>query len=278
MAKIYSACWDFARLGLSGTGATYTGSVTGVVAYTTGLYAHGAVSLMGTPTTIDGVALGNFAATWDAFLTGTHTIVFSESTQTYTLANGGGANFAVTWSGTLGTELRDIMGFEADLSGANTYTSTKRPKYVIVSVINGQSQVHADYEPSGRVESAEADDGTTYSTRPSTLPTYRDWIQPFEDAAGPLDAAWNSSPIVGGAPVRISDLAAQTNVWWSWEQFYKHVRGELPFRLYSTSDTTGSIYKMRAEAAHFDPTRATADFDGHWHMPFKTTKRATWTL
>ncbi|MCR4256782.1 MAG: hypothetical protein NUW08_03700, partial [Candidatus Uhrbacteria bacterium] len=110
----------------------------------------------------------------------------------------------------------------------------------------------------------------------STIATYDDWTQPYESAAGPLDAAWNSSPIVGGAPVRISDLAAQTNVWWSWEEFYKHVRAELPWRLYSAADTSGTIWKLRGDGAHFDPTRVTPDFDGHWSMPFKARSVVGW--
>ncbi|WP_196301261.1 hypothetical protein, partial [Streptococcus pneumoniae] len=70
-----------------------------------------------------------------------------------------------------------------------------------------------------------------------------------------------------------ADVGSSTNVYWSWEDFYKYVRATLPFALIDTATSVageGQLYKLRGELANFNPTRVTRDFDGHWSMPFKT--------
>ena len=52
------------------------------------------------------------------------------STGKVTLARSGGVNFSVTWRS---LALRDALGFEANLSGAQTYTSTTQSPYVFKS-------------------------------------------------------------------------------------------------------------------------------------------------
>lgn len=265
---LYLSAWDFARLGLGTVGganaAVFSGGLTGNVGFASGVYMHGNVQA-----TVDGVAVNLFIADIEAIVAGL-TVTFSASTCRYTLSAAG--NFAVTWSGAQGVAMRDLLGFEANLSAASTYTSTKRPKYLIIARLNGQSQVHETYEPGGRISYAESDNGQSYSTYPVELPTYRDWVQPFETQAGPTDVEWSASPGVGGTAVRIADVGAATKVTWTWEHFHKHLRATLPFALVDRAAglNGAKVYKIRGDAAHFDPTRVTADYDGHWSMPMQT--------
>ena len=263
---LYSPAWDFATLGMgtiSGTNAAViAGTITGNLGFATGVYAHGDV--VGSA---DGVTIGSFRTAMQTQIAGL-TVSFSLSTLKYTLSAAGA--FSVTWTGTAGTAMRDILGFESNLSLFSSYTSTKRPKYLIVSRLAGQSQVHETYEPGGRIAYAESDNGQAYSTHPVELPTYRDWTQPFETQAGPTDAEWNASGSVGGAAVRTADVGSATKVTWTWEAMIKHLRATLPFQLVDRSTSVkgeGQLYKLRGEGAHFDPTRITADYDGHWTIP-----------
>ena len=263
---LYSPAWDFATLGMgtiSGTNAAViAGTITGNLGFATGVYAHGDV--VGSA---DGVTIGSFRTAMQTQIAGL-TVTFSLSTLKYTLSAAGA--FSVTWTGAAGTVMRDLLGFESNLSLFSSYTSTKRPKYLIVSRLAGQSQVHETYEPGGRIAYAESDNGQAYSTHPVELPTYRDWTQPFETQAGPTDAEWNASGSVGGTAVRTADVGSATKVTWTWEAMIKHCRATLPFQLVDRSTSVkgeGQLYKLRGEGAHFDPTRITADYDGHWTIP-----------
>jgi hypothetical protein len=263
---LYSPAWDFATLGMgtiSGTNAAViAGTISGNLGFATGVYAHGDV--VGSA---DGVTIGSFRTAMQTQIAGL-TVAFSLSTLKYTLSAAGA--FSVTWTSTAGTVMRDLLGFENNLSGFSSYTSTKRPKYLIVARLAGQSQVHETYEPGGRIAYAESDNGQAYSTHPVELPTYRDWVQPFETLNGPTDGEWNASGSVGGAAVRRDDVGSATKVTWTWEDFIKHLRATLPFQLVDRSTSVkgeGQLYKLRGEGAHFDPTRITADYDGHWTIP-----------
>ena len=272
-SDLYSAAFDFARLngGSVGgaNGAIFTNGLTGNIGFNSGMYFHGNNNFPSG--TIDGVTLASaFSEAIKALLTGAgKTVTFDVLTCQYTIS--ANAAFTITWTGALGTLMRDILGFTGSAtSNATSQVSTVRPDYLIISRVAGQSQVHAAYEPTGRINYAEADDGTAYSTRPSTIATYRDWVQPFETATGPTNAEWTASKGVGGAPMRRTD-ATTTAVSWSWEDFTRHVRAELPFALLDRSvSDAGPVYKMRGSRAHFDPTRVTADYDGHWSIPFET--------
>jgi hypothetical protein len=266
---LYSAAWDFAALNvgsISGTNAAViAGTISGNLGFASGVYAHG--NVVGSA---DGVTIGSFRTAMQTQIAGL-TVTFSLSTLKYTLSAAGA--FSVTWTGTAGTVMRDILGFENNLSLFSSYTSTKRPKYLVVARLNGQSQVHETYEPAGRISYAESDNGQSYSTHPVELPTYRDWVQPFETQAGPTDGEWNASGSVGGAAVRRADVGSATKVTWTWEDFTKHIRATLPFLLVDRATSTkgeGQLYKLRGESAHFDPTRITADYDGHWSIPLST--------
>lgn len=264
---LYSPAWDFATLGMgtiSGTNAAViAGTISGDLGFSTGIYVHG--NAQGTA---DGVPINSFIDAMQLLISGL-TVTFSLSTLTYTLSAGG--TFSVTWTGAAGFVMRDILGFSGDLSAASSYTSDLRPKYLVVSRLAGQSQVHETYEPQGRIAYAESDNGQSYSTHPVELPTYRDWMQPFETLEGPTDLEWSGNSAIGGTAVRRANVGSATKVTWTWEDMTKHLRATLPFQLVDRAtsvDGEGDLYKIRGEGAHFDPTRITADYDGHWTIPF----------
>lgn len=273
MRDLYSACFDFGRMSLGAVSganaAVFSGGLTGNVGFASGMYAHGSVACTTGGGYIDGVFLEPFKNDVQAIVAGL-AIAFDPATVTYTLSAAGA--FVVTWSGLQGAAMRDILGFSgAATASAASHTSTQRPKYAIVSAVAGQSQVHEVYEPSGRIAYVESDNGSAYSIRPDALPQYRDWVQGYE-STGPTDAAWTAAHGVAGAPVRATDVGSATLVTWSWQDFYRHVSAELPFILADRATSVGgegTIYKLRGDGAHFDPTRVTADFDGHWSMPLR---------
>lgn len=269
---LYSAAWDFSALALgtvSGSNAAvFGGSLSGNVGFTTGSHFHGNLANV----TLDGRTFTSFELAIETIVSGL-TVTFSPSTVRYTLSAVG--NFTVTWSGTQGAAIAALLGFDstANLTGTNSYTSTQRPRYLIVSRLAGQSQVHDLYEPSGRVAYAESDNGHAFSTHPVEMPLYRDWSQPFETLNGPTDAEYASSSSVGGTAVRTRDVGSATKVTWTWQQFVEHCRATLPFLLIDRATSVkgeGDAYKLRGEGAHFDPTRITADYDGHWTIPLVT--------
>lgn len=268
---LYSCAWDFAALNVgtisASNAAVIAGTISGNLGFATGVYVHG--NAQGSA---DSVTINAFRTAMQTQISGL-TVTFSLSTLKYTLSAAGA--FSVTWTGAAGTVMRDILGFENDLSLFSSYTSTKRPKYLLVSRLAGQSEVHETYEPGGRISYAESDNGQAYSTHPVELPTYRDWTQPFETQAGPTDSEWNSNGAVGGAAVRTADVGSATKVTWTWEAMTKHLRATLPFVFVDRATSVkgeGDLYKLRGEAAHFDPTRITADYDGHWSIPLRTRK------
>lgn len=268
---LYSCAWDFAALGvgtISGSNAAvFGGGLTGNLGFASGMYMHGNVT-----GTADGVNILAFISNCEDAIPGL-TMTFSLSTLKYTLS--AASTFSVTWTGIAGTVMRDILGFSGDLSTASSYTSDLRPKYLIVSRLAGQSEVHETYEPGGRIAYAESDNGQAYSTHPVELPTYRDWTQPFETLAGPTDLEWSGNGAVGGTAVRTADVGSATKVTWTWEAMIKHLRATLPFSLVDRATSVkgeGDLYKLRGDSAHFDPTRITADYDGHWSIPLRTRK------
>ena len=270
-ANLYSAAWDFGRMNFTGAGATFSGSLVGAVKMTSGLYMHGDIITVG-GVQIDGQSLLPWRTDLMGMVVGPRSLTFNPTTCKYNLSSGGG-NFAVDFtSNTWGLEIMDILGFQADLFGASSYVSTKRPKYMIISVLPNQTKVHDDYEPSGRTVSSESDNGQGYSVTPDQLPVYRDWTQPYENLNNPSDTAYSGNPLVGGAAIRRKNLIL-TKIQWTWEDFFQHCRGHLPFSLVDLTDgsgmISGQIYKLRSESAHFDPKRAIEDFDGYWNIDFK---------
>ena len=255
----YHAAFDFARLGLGAVSganaAVFSGGLTGNVGFATGVYTHGyrryddgTVAVNSLP---DSIGLAGLTVTYDM------------ATMLYTLSAAG--VFGVAWSGLLGLEMARILGFSSSaLSGASSYTSTRRPKYLIRALHPGQSSVREAYRPRGRMSYSESSSGRmSYSIGPLSRPTYAAWTQPMENQTGPTDAAWTANKGVAGAPVRRTDVGSATLVTWTWEHFYDHVSSVLPFGLLQDAnvpDVMQRAWKMTGEMESFAPDRPVQDW------------------
>jgi hypothetical protein len=229
------------------------------VNFTTGRYWHLNLS------TADLHATGALATSINTSIGATaHSVVctYNAANGTYTLAGGG--NF----SATLGPTLADALGLATSLSAAASYTSTKRPLYLMRPLITAHSQESDDYVPPGTMRARMADDGSSqYAISPLGVPTYRDWVQPCERDT-PL---FDGGTYVGGAGHAMMRRNVTATMPWSWQHFWDTVRCEELFAWCSQTSpptaATADVYFMRQEAGSFKPSRITPDY-GLWDLHF----------
>jgi hypothetical protein len=178
------------------------------------------------------------------------TITFDSSTYQYTISHA--STFAVSWAAsTACTNAMYALGFNADLSGSNSYTSTVRPYYLIVPAISARSQDSDVYEPDEVSQEAVSDGGMAYVVSKETEELLRDWQQQMESKAATLGRS------------------AAASVPWTWEHFFKHLRGRYPFYL---NDSEQRVYTLRAEGASFNMetrVRVSPDYDDLWNISLK---------
>ena len=248
MATYYLAGWDTAAIGTFSVvvGGT-VGSGTATVAADT--YSHTDLSaVMGTgeytafaaavQTALNAVAVG-----W--------TVSYSTATHAYTISNA--TAFTLTWTGDAGKNLQRALGFAASVGSTTTTTSTVRPYYVIVPAITARSQVSDVYEPDDIVKEAESVGGSSFAISKDTTETLSDWEQQMESASATL-----ARSAVAAVP-------------WTWEAFFKHLRGAYPFRLVDGS--TSTVHTLREKGAAFTGTtrrRVAVDYDDLWIIMLMT--------
>lgn len=248
MATYYLAGWDTAAIGTFAVvvGGT-VGSGTATVAADT--YAHTDLSaVMGTGeytafATAVQTALNAVVAGW--------TVSYSTTTHEYTIANA--TAFTLTWTGDAGKNLQRALGFAATVGSTTSATSTVRPYYVIVPAITARSQVSDVYEPDDIVKEAVSDGGSTFAISKDTTETLSDWEQQMESRTATLARA-----AVAAVP-------------WTWEAFFKHLRGAYPFRLVDGS--TSTVHTLREKGAAFTGTtrrRVAVDYDDLWIIMLMT--------
>jgi len=217
----------------------------------TGTWAHQSMSsIMGT---------GNYTAfaaqvktIFDAAASSTFTVTYSSTTHLYTISRA--TTFTLDFSGgSTDTRLANALGFTATShSGANTYTSDVRPYYVMVPTELARSaSLPFVYEPNDIVTEAVSDGGTSYAVAKNTTELWADWTQTMEAKAACFDLYANAS-----AP-------------WTWQKFYKHVRGERPVAVYESA-LYNAVYKLRADSAFFKATPVTSDWDAIYNLKFTT--------
>jgi hypothetical protein len=226
--------------------ATIAGNAATVAAST---YAHVDLSsLMGT---------GNYGALSGAVQTafnnaggGPWTVSRNFVTGLYTISRA--TNFTLAFSSASDLRLRAALGFTANLSGANSYTSTVLPYYTIITEIGARSDISYPYEPDDIAEEAVSDGGVAFGTSRVTSELWNDWAQMME----PLDATFERSA-VAAAP-------------WTWQHLFRHARAQYPIQIYDTVAAISEICTLRAEGASFHPERYATDYDGQWSIPFRT--------
>lgn len=194
---------------------------------------------------------------------GAYTVTFSASNLTYTISNA--SAFTMTFaSTTAGDNAANILGFPQNtvLSSATSHVSTRRPFYVTRARIDGQSEQSDEYEPGGCYVDGEADNGTSYGIGRLNAPIYLDWKQPMEQPDALTTIAEN------GTTVFRRDAAAIAP--WTWQDAFVHARNVEPICLYDSVTQAGTVAKMREDQTQFTPQRVTSDYQGLWHIPFRT--------
>ena len=195
--------------------------------------------------------------------TWTYTVTFNASAYTYTISAAEG-NTALTFSGTPGSRMRNLLGFTANQGSAASHTSDMRPYYVVIPQLGSRSKLTTYREPGNLIGGAIASDGTHYSIHPQSLPKHYEWTHEFEQHEGDTIAG-------AGTGVFIQEHG-DTLVPWTWEHFFQHVRASEPFGLLDSTTEIGDelfVHYLRPEHAHFAPKRRQVDWD-KWDIEMRT--------
>jgi hypothetical protein len=237
----------------SGSAQSMTATIAGnVMTIADGTYAFAAfTSLTGTGTYTAFAAAVKAAA--DTAGGGPYTVTWSSSTYAFTISRAG--VFTLAFSSAADLRLRAALGFAANLSGANTYTSTVRPYYVIVPATDARTLVSDVFEPEDMVDDAEADDGTPYGVSPNTTTNLRaDWVHGLES----YEATFSR--------------AAAAAVPWTWQHMIQHCRAQHPFGVYETG-LSSTLHRFTKAGASFRPERNATDDNTYWNVPMYTRDR-----
>lgn len=273
MTLRYEWAFDLAVLGGVAASLTDDGG-TGEAALTSGLYAHTSIAAV---QDIDGdtvsrfSAVTSFAAALAAELnttsggSGTYTVTWNGTTG-YTVAYSGG-DFSLSFSGATtaaqGTLLRRILGFSADLTGEDTYSSDVRPYYLIIPSIQARSDVSDEYEPDGIMAEAVADDGTAYQISRDTAEIWSDWTQASETETAPSSLSSEGTLVFA--------RQATATAPWTYEHAWRHMRlGLHPFLVVDSGTGEDAVHMIRAEGASFRPVRFAGTDQPYWSIPFRT--------
>jgi len=128
------------------------------VTVSTGRFAHVLLAVDGT-TLAEEFAAALATAALEA--SATASVSYSTTTHTYTLSDGGGS-FAIGFpSSDAGDVMKAILGFTAGAT-ATSHTSTVRPYYVIVPLIDGRSR-YSGLRHEQTTTRRQADDGRGYA-------------------------------------------------------------------------------------------------------------------
>ena len=183
--------------------------------------------------------------------TGSTFTVTMSAAGLYTISRA--TNFTLAFSTAADLRLRQALGFSADKSGSNSYTSTETPRYIIAAAVSARSNVSGLYEPDGIVEESVSDGGVAYGTALRTDEKLSDWTQAMESKSATFTR--------GNA----------TTAQWTWQEFFAHQRMTHPFAVLGPADgdDTQPVYQLRADGASFRPGRVTSDDDTYWNIGFK---------
>lgn len=186
---------------------------------------------------------------------GSFTVAAPGSSGGYAIAYSGGANFSITWSATAG---RNLLGFTGNQSGAQSYTGSATPTYMVISTLDYPSNDTTNYEPEAIGNHSISDNGSGYGISRTTSPLYRDFSQEYETKAKTLR------------------LSASSSHPWTFQHLFEHCRGVWPFVLYIV-DQRQEVFSFRTEGIPFHPERATPGNDAQFHIPFRCIAEGTIT-
>ncbi len=261
MALYYVAGFDTTRIGamtvvIGGTVGAATATVT------PGTYAH---STFANATSAEVSVYTDFATALAAALTAarpaaTWTVAWSSTTYLYTVSCT--VAFTLAFNAAAAAPLARVLGFNTAItSNQASHVGGFRPYYLMVPQIAGRSEYTDVYEPEEIAEEAVADGGTAYSISKDTSELWCDWSQNMETKAATFTRA---------------AADAGVTVLWTWQDFWKHCRGEQVFVVFD--DNYGLPYRLRADGASFKPNRVASDYDGLWNLEFATRDLGRFTL
>lgn len=244
------AGWDFTIIGQASISVAESGGGTATASFSSGKYCHTDIKSV-----LGGTNYDDFAGALKAALDSssstprTYTVTWNNSTLAYSISTNTGT-VALTFTGDFGTTMEHILGFSGNVAATSTATSDVRPYYVISSALGCASEKSDDYEVEGFSEDAYVEGGQHFGLSAATFCVLSDFRLLYESKAATFTRSL-VSPVL-----------------WTYQHFYQHVRNIEPFLVADGTDNT--VHRLRAESSRFAPTRGTADFDGHWHLDFKT--------
>jgi hypothetical protein len=249
--------------GLLGANRTFTVSIT------SGTFAHIALSsVMGTG------EYTAFAAALEAALEAgsalgsvprTYTVSWS-STTGYTIAVNSGATLTLDLTGSEAQiRMRLLLGMAGDRTGSTSYSSTRRPWYLIIPATQCRTAMSDEYEPPDVVseETNDSGAGTSEISREEDE-VWLDWAQTAEDPNDLPSGAFDP-----GTPVFERQIT--TALRWSYQHAWAHHQdsGD-PFAVVEGGVVAGSdVARLRAEGSSWEPNRMGSDYDA-FSIQFKT--------
>lgn len=180
------------------------------------------------------------------------TVNWSGTTGFYTIS--AASNFTLTWSGAAALRLRNALGFTGNKSGANSYTSDTVPAYIMLSAITGRTDLRGPMEPDDIADEAVSDGGEPFVVTKKTEELLYTWVQQAE-------------PVTSVRSFAVSTVYS----YWSWQDWFRHIRGTHPFALNDglEGETDGCLYRLTAAGASYRPTRMASDDETYWTVPFE---------
>jgi hypothetical protein len=179
------------------------------------------------------------------------TVSFSPTTGKYTLGYAGG--FWLLFDS--GSGVKELMGFSGNKNnGLTSYTSDYVSKYCVFASQDHLSKVSDEYEPKNVASQAISDGGYSIGMARTKTLIYMDWTQTFETHE------------------KTMARKAETANPWTFQHLYEHCRTIYPFVVYTPDYYDGHypLCLLREDGCQFKPERDHPDYDGHWHIPFKT--------
>lgn len=183
----------------------------------------------------------------------TWSVTYDNATMKYTVDQTTNTNNV---SATLNTVAQNVLGMSSSLSGANSYTSTTRPFYVLPTAEGAISNEEIRRWTEDQIERVRTDSGKQIGLGPTTFVYIAEWEHQYEPQA------------------RVLDLTEGSPEDWTWEELYEHVGGHEELALVNT-DTTSSLaiashVAMRFQVrGFFDPEMSFTNVDSHMHVPMQ---------
>lgn len=182
----------------------------------------------------------------------TVTCAYSRTTGKFTIAKA--LTFTLSFATAADLRLRAALGFTGNKSGANTYTSDQVPNFSLFSAITGRTNVQGPFEPDDIAEESVSDGGVDYVITRKTSEQLMSWDQAME----PRAAVYPFARAAGGSTL------------WTWQDWFRHVRGTHPFVVHGDAlegEPEGAFYRYTAKGAASRPRRFMSDFDDYWVLP-----------